>query len=160
MSRVPDSPASETPALPYPYFPALRTRRAGGETGMGASAQADSFHTLLKEGGLAQVQAAIRQKPDLLAELLPIVANPEASINVRIGASVVFEAHAGSAALRSLLPRLIELSTHADRRVRADACFYLGLSRAAQARAALEQRLDDADADVREIAGDALAELA
>lgn len=135
-------------------------QRAHGAQGAGSeSGMADYFHTLLKEGGLAQVQAAIARQPSLLAALLPVVANPDASINVRIGASVVFEAHAGDAALLALLPQLIEMSAHADRRVRADACYYLGLSRAAAARPALTHCCADADAEVREIAADALAEL-
>jgi len=129
-------------------------QRSGSATGM-----ADYFHTLLKEGGLAQVQAAIARQPALLSALLPIVANPEASINVRVGASVVFEAHAADPALRALLPQLVGMSAHADRRVRADACYYLGLSRAVAARPALTRCLDDADGEVREIAADALAEL-
>lgn len=129
-------------------------QRCGSATGM-----ADYFHTLLKEGGLARVQAAIALQPALLSALLPIVANPEASINVRVGASVIFEAHAGDVALRALLPQLLEMAAHADRRVRADACYYLGLSHAAAARPALTRCLDDADGEVREIAADALAEL-
>jgi thiol-disulfide isomerase/thioredoxin len=128
-------------------------RAAAGE-GM-----ADYFHTLLKEGELARVRAAIAARPELLAELLPIVADPEAGINVRIGASAVFEGLAGSAALQALLPRLIELTAHADARVRADACFFLGLSRARAARAALVKCAADNDAAVREIATEALEEL-
>ena len=128
--------------------------RAGSEEGM-----ADYFHTLLKEGDLARVRAMIEARPELFAALLPVVANPEASINVRIGASVVFEGAAGSEGLRALLPRLAELSAHADRRVRADACFYLGLSRDAAVRPVLEARLADLDEEVREIAAEGLAEL-
>lgn len=157
VEMKPAVPAHDDLALlasAYPYYPALMGRRGDDEAAM-----ADHFHVLLKEGGLQRVKDAVTRQPELLAALLPIVANPEASINVRIGASVVFEAHAGSTALRDLLPRLIALSENADRRVRADACFYLGLSRAAHARDALERRLDDVDADVREIAADALAEL-
>lgn len=129
-------------------------RRAGSGDGM-----AEYLHTLLKDGELARVRSMMEARPGLLAALLPIVANPEASINVRIGASVIFEGQAGGAALRALLPQLTELARHADRRVRADACFYLGLSRAAAARPALAACLADADAEVREIAADALAEL-
>jgi thioredoxin-like negative regulator of GroEL len=120
---------------------------------------ADYFHALLKDGELAKVRAMIEARPELLAALLPIVANPEASINVRIGASVIFEGQAGAAALRALLPQLAELAAHGDARVRADACFYLGLSRMATARPALQACLSDADAEVREIAAEALAEL-
>ena len=129
-------------------------RRASAEEGM-----ADYFHILLKDGELAKVRSRVEAQPELLAALLPIVANPDASINVRIGASVIFEGQAGGAALRALLPRLAELAAHGDARVRADACFYLGLSRAAAARAALEACLADPDAAVREIASEALSEL-
>jgi hypothetical protein len=128
--------------------------RAGDASGM-----ADYLHALLKDGELARVQGMVAARPQLLAELLPVVANPAAGINVRIGASAVFEAQADSAALRALVAPLSELAAHADHRVRADACFYLGLSRSAEARAALAARLDDADAEVREIAAEALQEL-
>ena len=129
-------------------------RRASAEEGM-----ADYFHILLNDGELAKVRGTVEAQPDLLAALLPIVANPDASMNVRIGASVIFEGQAGSAALRALVPQLAELAGHDDTRVRADACFYLGLSRAAAARPALEACLVDADAEVREIAAEALSEL-
>lgn len=133
----------------YPYRPQALRRQS----------IADRFHVLLKEGGLAQVKESIAARPQLLAELLAIVANPEAGINVRLGAGVVFEAHAGTAALRALVPRLGELSTHADARVRSDACFYLGLSGAALAGDFLAPRLADSSAEVREIAADALEML-
>lgn len=137
----------------YPYAPrALLPRDA-------AMSMADRFHVLLMDGGMAQVQAEVAAEPALLAELLPIVANPEASINVRLGASIVFEKLAGTPVLRALLPRLAELAGHADARVRADACFYLGLTGEAQARQWLEPRLRDESADVREIAADAIEML-
>lgn len=44
---------------------------------------ADAFHDLLKQGGLARVRALIEAEPGRLAALLAIVANPEASLNVR-----------------------------------------------------------------------------
>ena len=50
-------------------------------------------------------------------------------------------------------------AAQADARVRADASHYLGLSGAAAARAWLEARLHDDDADVREIAAESLAAL-
>jgi hypothetical protein len=116
----------------------------------------EAFHDLLKRGGLRQVLAMVAEEPARLALLLPIVGNPEAIINVRLGAGVVLEEYAGSAALRTLIPALGELSVHPDARVRADACHYLGLSGGATARPWLEARLDDADADVREIAREGL----
>ncbi len=131
------------------------SQRAGGEDGM-----ADYFHTLLNEGDLAQVWTLTNRQPSLLAELLPVIANPAANITARIGASAVFESFTGAAVLVELVPQLALLAAHADHRVRADACYILGLSRAVTARPVLTACLDDADADVREIATEALAELA
>lgn len=121
---------------------------------------ADWFHLLLKEGQLARAQTAIESDPALLAAVLPIVGNVEASLNVRLGAGVLLENFAGSDTLRALLPRLGELSQHADARVRADACHYLGLSGDAAAKPWLEARIGDDDPDVREIAAESLQALA
>lgn len=125
--------------------------KADSEAGM-----ADYFHLLLKEGQLPRAQALIEADPTLLAAVLPIVGNVDASLNVRLGAGVLLENFAGSDTLRALLPRLGELSQHADARVRADACHYLGLTGDAQAKSWLDSRLGDDDADVREIAAESL----
>jgi len=125
--------------------------KAGSEAGV-----ADWFHMLLKEGQLPRVQSLIESEPDLLAAVLPIVGNVEASLNVRLGAGVLLEHFADSTTLRALLPRLGELAQHSDARVRADACHYLGLAGDARAKPWLEARLDDTDADVREIAAESL----
>lgn len=129
--------------------------RADSEAGI-----ADWFHLLLKEGQLPRVQALIEAEPGLLAAVLPIVGNVDASLNVRLGAGVLLEHFAGSDTLRALLPRLGELSQHPDARVRADACHYLGLTADAAAKPWLDGRLDDEDPDVREIAGESLAAVA
>jgi len=125
--------------------------KADSEEGM-----ADWFHTLLKQGQLPKVQALIEAEPGLLAAVLPIVGNVEASLNVRLGAGVLFEEFAGSGALRALQPRLGELSQHEDARVRADACHYLGLAGGSAALPWLQARLADEDTDVREIAAESL----
>ncbi|OZA26138.1 MAG: hypothetical protein B7X93_10405 [Hydrogenophilales bacterium 17-61-9] len=124
-----------------------------------AAGVADWFHMLLKEGQLPRAQAAIESDPALLAAVLPIVGNVEASLNVRLGAGVLLENFANTDTLRALLPLLGELSQHEDARVRADACHYLGLSGDAAARPWLEPRLTDEDADVREIAAESLDSL-
>ena len=121
-----------------------------------AEGMADAFHDFLKSGDLQQVLALIAADPARLSALLPIVGNPEASINVRLGAGVAFEEYAGTPALGSLIPALGELSAQTDPRVRADACHYLGLAQSEAARPWLTARLEDADADVREIAREAL----
>jgi hypothetical protein len=137
---------------------AIWAARARDEEDNGhGSGLADAFHDLLKTGDLAQVQALVVVRPGRLAALLPIVANPEASMNVRLGAGVVLEEYAGQAALVALVPELGALSGHADARVRADACHYLGLAGGEGARSWLQARLQDTDADVQEIAREALA---
>jgi hypothetical protein len=132
----------------------LRVRAAGGPGGM-----ADYFHILLMEGGLRKVVEIVDARPELLADLLAIVGNPDVSMNVSLGASAVFERYAGKEPLRVLVMKLGKLSEHADARVRADASHYLGLSRSPLARGFLEARLQDESAEVREIAQDSLAEL-
>ena len=92
------------------------------------AAMADYLHLLLKEGRLDDAQGLLRLGSARLADLLPILANPEAAMNVRLGANAILESQAGSAALAALLPQLTELARHADARVRADACHFLGLS--------------------------------
>lgn len=124
-----------------------------------ADDMADAFHDLLKTGGAAQVLRLVRDNPARLADLQPIVANPNASLNVRLGAGMVFEEFAASLALRALVPRLCELVRHEDARVRADAAHILGMSRDASARPCLEGLMADADEDVREIAAESLAGL-
>jgi hypothetical protein len=128
--------------------------KADSETGM-----ADYFHMLLKEGQLPKVQTTIDAEPALLAAVLPIVGNVDASLNVRLGAGVLFEAFAGTRTLAALIPQLGALSQHADARIRADACHYLGLTGNAAAQPWLETRLTDDDADVREIAAESLENL-
>ncbi|MEW5788743.1 MAG: HEAT repeat domain-containing protein [Pseudomonadota bacterium] len=123
------------------------------------AAMADAFHDYLKQGNAARVLIMVGEDPARLAHLLPILANPDASLNVRLGAGMVLEEHAGSPALAALLPGLADLVLNADARVRADAAHVLGLTRAAAARPELERLLGDADAEVREIAADGLASL-
>lgn len=133
----------------------LWAERAKSEEGW-----ADYFHQLLKDGQAAQVIELVRAAPERLAAILPIVANPEASLNVRLGAGVLMEEFANSDALKSLMARLGELARHPDARVRADACHYLSMTGDTGARPYLEARVDDPDAEVREIAREGLAVLA
>lgn len=121
--------------------------------------RAEQFAIWLLEGQLKRVNEVVDRIPSALADLLPIVANPEANMNVRFGASAVLERHAGRPGLQALVPALGMLTGHGDHRVRADACHLLGLSGSAEAIKYLEARLDDPDAEVREIVAESLKEL-
>lgn len=121
--------------------------------------RAEQFAIWLLDGQLKNVVSVVERIPAALADLLPIIANPEANMNVRFGASAVLERYAGQVALQSLVPALGLLTGHGDARVRADACHLLGLSGSPDAIKYLEARRDDPDAEVREIAIESLEEL-
>jgi HEAT repeat protein len=121
--------------------------------------RAEQFQIWLLEGQLKAVLAVVERFPKALADLLPIVANPAANLNVRFGASAVLERHAGTPALQALVPALGMLAGHGDARVRADVCHLLGLSGSGAAIKYLEARRDDPDAEVREIVAESLEEL-
>ncbi len=121
--------------------------------------RSEQFQIWLLEGRIRDVIAVVDRLPKALADLLPIVANPEANLNVRFGASAVLERYAGTPALQALIPALGLLCGHGDARVRADACHLLGLTGSATAIKYLEGRREDPDPDVREIAAESLAEL-
>lgn len=143
-------------------LPGVRTRAEyarWAERAVRPNGWADYFHELLKEARLPRLLELLREDGARLAHLLPIVANPEASLNVRLGAGAALEDFAATPAFAALVPALGGLARHADARVRADACHNLGLSGAADARPWLRERLDDADAEVREIARDSLEAL-
>ncbi len=108
---------------------------------------------------LATAEAAVVEDPDYLEAIMQILAEPEAKINVRIGIGVIIESIQGSEILRKYLPSLIKLTTHHSASVRADIAYYLGLTFDSHAKEALKKLLNDENADVREIAADALEEL-
>lgn len=124
-----------------------------------AEGMSEAMHDLLKQADLVQVLRLIEADTSRLAALLPIVANPEASINVKLGAGVVFDEYVGQPCLCALLGELGELTRHADARVRADACHLLSLTRAEEARVWLQTALKDESAEVREIAVESLQTL-
>ncbi|HEY0719699.1 MAG TPA: HEAT repeat domain-containing protein [Gammaproteobacteria bacterium] len=114
---------------------------------------------LFKAGDLKGAETFIAAQPERLVLLLAIITNPEEAITVRLGANALLEGYAGRSELQALLPQLTELSRHDDHRIRVDACHLLGLTASTEARPALEACLRDENAEVRDIATDALATL-
>lgn len=117
------------------------------------------FEQRLGEGEVKQVLAMITRKPGLLHALIGLVSDPEAKINARLGAGVIFEEYQGKPELLELVPGLGELTQHPDARVRSDACHYLSLTHDASVRQYIEPLLEDDHAEVREVAEDSLAQL-
>jgi len=134
--------------------------RQWAEWASGEEGSARYVEHLLKQGGYKQAAAFIDADTHRLKPLLAIVADPGAKLGVRLGVSALLEAHANSPSLQDLLPQLAELTRHADHRVRADACHLLGLTGSAAARTHLETCLNDVHEEVREIAEEAMEELA
>jgi hypothetical protein len=112
---------------------------------------------LLANGELKEAEALLQRQPQHLATLLPLLGDPEGKIQVRLGVSALFEGFEDSDALRALLPPLVTLSHSEDYRVRSDACHILGLSHSNEALPALQERLEDDNGEVREIAADSIA---
>lgn len=113
------------------------------------------YQELLDSARLEQAQRLANETgPAALVELL---GDPKTPLQVRIGASAVLEGLSESRGLADALPALLSMSRHQDARIRADAAHLLGLIGDPQAQSALQQLRDDVDAEVGEIAADALA---
>ena len=130
--------------------------RQWAEWSTGEAGIAHYVEHLLKEGGFKQAGIFIAEDTQRLKPLLAIVADPEKSIEVRVGVDALLEAYGNTPALQDLLPQLAELTHHKDHRVRADACHLLGLSGSAAARPHLETCVSDISQEVREIALESL----
>lgn len=129
---------------------------------MAGSSEGDTAYIekLLISGGLGRAIDYVAERPSQrLSALLPLVSDPEKPIQVKLGATALFEEYEASEALRAMLPELGDLSRHADARVRTDACHLLGLSGDQAARPLLERALSDGDGEVREVASESLAAL-
>ena len=115
------------------------------------------FYEMLKSGKRAKVEQMIRQQPDRAAILGDLLLDSEASMAVRIGIGAVLEELQGSDLLDALVPKLVQILQQQEPRNRADAAHYLSLIANPAALSALRNYLQDADAEVREIAQEALA---
>lgn len=125
-----------------------KVRSAGGDL--------DQLRELLGSGEAINVARMVEQTPDLLDSLLKLLGDEEEKLNVRLGIGVVMEELAGSEPLEPAMDSLAALSRHQAAAIRADACHYLGLIGAPEARPWLEARLEDEDPTVREIAAESL----
>ncbi len=113
----------------------------------------------LEDGHLPLIESKLRTNPLWLRFVLDLISDMDAPMQARIGVGVLFENLRGETLLQQAVPVLITLSQHTDHRVRGDACYYLGLTQSASARAALTTCLQDSNADVREIAQESLTAL-
>jgi thioredoxin-like negative regulator of GroEL len=128
--------------------------KAGTTDGLGAW-----LDELLSTGKINRALELVQSEADALDALLQLFADPETQLNTRIGISAIMEELAGTERLRGLVDRLGELTHHDEARIRGDACHYLELAGDPAAATYLRPCLEDPDAEVREVAKEALQQL-
>lgn len=115
------------------------------------------FFEMLTRGQRGKVERLIRDDGLRSTTLAELLADPEASMAVRIGIGAVLEELQGSGLTAAMTPKLGAILRDPNPRNRADAAHYLSLIGGAEAFRLLRDCLDDPDAAVREIAYDALS---
>ncbi len=114
---------------------------------------------VLSEGKIDYANKLIQRYPQALENVIDLMADPEAKINVRLGVGVIIEDMAVSEEFKAVIPRLIEYLSNDDARIRGDACHYLSLTKDVSYVPAIKKLLSDENEEVREIAQDSLDEL-
>jgi thioredoxin-like negative regulator of GroEL len=114
---------------------------------------------LLETNRLADAVEQVTNEPRQLAELLLQLGESDTPMAVKIGIGALLEELSQTPLIDAATAPLLTLLAAENPQVRADAAHYLSLSGDPATITALEQLLDDADAEVREIAAESLAEL-
>lgn len=129
------------------------TAQAAGEQQSGYLAH------LLETNRLTEAVNQVTEEPRHLAELLLQLGEADTPMAVKIGIGALLEELDQTPQIDAATAPLLALLASEHPQVRADAAHYLSLTGDPAAIAALEPLLDDADAEVREIAAESLAEL-
>ena len=117
------------------------------------------YSHLLETGRAHRVADLLRDTPQTLPQLIRLLQVEDTPMAVRIGVGVVLEELEDSDLLRQGMSDLIALARSPRPDLRADAAHYLGLTRSPEAATMLNELVQDAHPDVREIAADALQML-
>jgi hypothetical protein len=128
--------------------------RAGDPAMMG-----EYFSELMTSGEIDKVQAIVENNPQHFSALLQLMADPDSSLSARIGVGALMEEFANGNLLKQNIDALGAYTENETARVRNDACHYLGLSGDTAAEKYIRPLLEDSDAEVREVAREALDEL-
>jgi thioredoxin-like negative regulator of GroEL len=114
---------------------------------------------LLEKGQLAKAITWIETGHATLRDVIPLLADAETKINVRVGVGAILEHFEDTGAIRAILPDLLGLLEDDNPATRLDACHYLALTHAGEAVVPLTTMLDDDDAQVREVARESIDAL-
>ena len=124
--------------------------------GRGDADMREYLRAQLEAGNRDTVARVLQNSPRVYAQLAALLGDPDSSLQVRLGITVLLEDRQGAGIDDSGLAAFAALLKHTDARIRTDACHALSLIRHAGTRALLEGCLLDSDAEVREIAAEAL----
>ncbi len=119
----------------------------------------DYLEEVLAEGNIAYAKKLVERYPQALENVIDLMADPEAKINVRLGIGVIIEEMAETEPFKTVIPRLIDYLSSDDARIRSDACHYLSLTRDPSYIPQIKKLLSDESEEVREIAQDSVEEL-
>jgi len=119
----------------------------------------DYLDEVLAEGNISFANRLIDRYPQALENVIELMADADAKINVRLGVGVIIEERAASEDFKAVIPRLLDYLSDDDARVRGDACHYLSLTNDRSYIPQIQALLLDESDEVREIARDSLDEL-
>lgn len=131
-----------------------KARQAGSDEGALAYISEE-----LQEGRVNKVLALLHRQHELMLHVLVLLADAEATINVRLGIGVVMEEYAAADWFVSYIPKLAEYVEHSDERVRADVCHYLSLTENKDVIPYIRALINDGSEEVREVAAESLEDL-
>ena len=114
---------------------------------------------VLSEGNIQLATKLVHGYPQALANVMELMADSEAKINVRLGVGVIIEDMAETEVFKSAIPYLLKYLSSEDARVRGDACHYLSLTKDPTYQEEIKKLLIDENEEVREIAQESLDEL-
>lgn len=117
------------------------------------------FREQLGSGNLGLVERFLARRGNRAHALLPLIADPDTEMNVRIGIAAIFETHGHEDGFRNMDMDLIRLCNNEHPLVRADACHLLAQTGSGEALEIIRQLTTDKDPQVREIALDSMETL-
>ena len=117
------------------------------------------LNELLANGNISKASKLVKTSPDAIHALLTLFADSEIQLNTRIGISAIMEELQNTTLLKDMVDSIGALTRYEDTRIRGDACHYLALSGAQQARQYIKPLLQDQDANTREVAKESLQML-
>lgn len=113
----------------------------------------------LSEAQADKVVEQIKQKPETISAIMSLLSDSGTVLSTRIGIGVIMEEFENTPLIQSLVPEFAKLTTHKDKRIRADVCHYLGLTGSHQAITLLQAITNEDDPEVLETIADSIEDL-